>query len=127
MNTLENQPNCSTSALVKQNFRAPRINITEAKDRYVLTADLPGVDKAGVEITLEGQELTLVGRRQTPRPAPEAGTLYREIRREDFRRAFILDPVIDTAKIQARVENGVLTLTLPKREQPQPSRIAITD
>lgn len=103
-------------------YVAPGVNIVETKDGYVLEAELPGVNKDGLEISLEDNVLTLVGRRG---PALGGTSLYRESRAADFRRVFELDPVIDTQKIDARIEQGILTLTLPKAEKVKPRKIAV--
>jgi len=109
----------------QRGYVSPRVNITETKDGYLLEAEMPGVNKDGLEILLEGNELTLVGRRG---PEPSGLELvYRESTNRDFRRAFALDPTIDTGKIEARMENGVLKLRLPKAEQLKPRRINVTD
>ena len=78
----------------------PAVNIYETKDGYVLEAEMPGVNKDGLEITLEGHEITITGwpanevvRRN---PVPERHGA-------DYRRVFDLDPVIDTARIAARM------------------------
>ena len=52
--------------------------------------------------------------------------MFRESREADFRRVFELDPAIDTSKISAKVEQGILTLTLPKSESVKPRKIAVT-
>lgn len=104
-------------------YISPRVNITESKDGYVLEAEMPGVNKDGLEISLEGTELTLVGRRNTE--AQNLDLLYRESTNADFRRTFVLDPTIDGARIEARMENGVLNLHLPKAEQVKPRRITV--
>lgn len=106
-------------------FLSPPVNITETKDAYTLEADMPGVSKDGLEILLEGHELTLVGRRAHNEGVGEP--LYRESIPRDYRRVFELDPAIDTDKISARMEQGVLTLTLPKAERVKPRKIAVTD
>jgi HSP20 family protein len=104
-------------------FVSAEVNIFETKDGYVLTGEMPGVNKAGLEITLEGTELTLVGHRQIEPLSGEP--LFRESRDADFRRVFELDPAIDTGKIAAQIEQGVLTLTLPKSERVKPRRITV--
>jgi len=104
---------------------SPRVDIVETLDRYILRADLPGVNKEGLEVLLENNELTLVGRRNA---APLEGTiLHQEIRPVEYRRTFSLDPSIDTAKITARMDQGVLTLELPKAEAVKPRKIAVTN
>jgi HSP20 family protein len=107
-----------------QHLRPP-VNIFETKDNYVLEAEMPGVTKDGVEITVEGNELVIIGKRNGD--AAPGELYYRESRPWDYRRVFELDPTIDTSKINAKVEQGVLTLTLPKAEEVKPKRIAVTD
>lgn len=106
-------------------YLSPRVDIIETKDAYVLEAEMPGVPKDGLEILLENNELTLVGRR--PAEKIEAELVYRESTARDFRRVFVLDPTIDTAKIEAKLEEGVLILKLPKAEQVRPRRINVND
>ena len=105
-------------------YVSPRVNITETKDGYMLEAEMPGVNKAGLEISLEGNELTLTGRRFTE--VQGLDLVYRESSDRDFRRVFVLDPTIDSGKIEAKMENGVLRLHLPKAEQVKPRRIQVT-
>jgi len=106
-----------------QEFEAPEVNIFETKDGYVLEAEMPGVSKEGLEITLEGNEITLVGHRS--HETPPGTSLFRERRPADYKRVFELDPAIDTAKVSARMEQGVLTLTLPKSEEVKPRKISV--
>jgi HSP20 family protein len=114
----ENRP-----AAVERPFCSPDVNIYETPDGYVLEAEMPGVSKEGIEITLEGNTLAFVGRRLD---GDVKGTaLYRESRPENYRRAFDLDPAIDTSKITAEMRQGVLVLNLPKAEQVKPRRIEI--
>lgn len=84
---------------------------------------MPGVNKEGLEIMLEGNEITLVGHRNQDWPTGEA--LFRESNTADFRRVFELDPAIDTSKISARMDQGVLTLSLPKSEKVKPRQIKV--
>jgi HSP20 family protein len=104
-------------------FVNPPVNIFESNDGYVLEAEMPGVNKDGLEVTLEGNEMTIVGHRRTENPGNQ--TVFRESRLADFKRVFELDPAIDTAKISARMYQGVLTLTLPKSEKIKPRRITV--
>ena len=106
------------------NFDSPLVDIYETKDAYILQADMPGVPKDGLEVLLEDNALTLVGHRTS---SPVAGdALVRESKETDFRRVFELDPAIDTARIKARMDQGVLTLNLPKAERVKPRRIEVT-
>jgi HSP20 family protein len=105
------------------NYVSPEVNIFETKDGYVLEAEMPGVNKDGLEITLEGNEITIIGRRSTE--TLEADVLYRESRPADYRRVFELDPAIDSAKISAKIDQGVLRLSLLKTEKVKPRKITI--
>jgi|SRR6185369_3811512 HSP20 family protein len=103
----------------------PMANILETKEGYLVEAEMPGVSKDGLELTVENGELAIVGRRSTVKPV---GTrLYRESRDFDFRRVFELDPSIDTSRITAKLEHGILKVHLPKTEAVKPRRIAVTD
>lgn len=106
-------------------YVTPEVNIYETKDGYALEAEMPGVTKDGLEITLEGLEITITGHRTAEVESGEA--LFRERHGADYRRVFELDPVIDTARISARMNQGVLFLTLPKSEQVKPRKIAVND
>ncbi len=104
-------------------YVSPEVNIYETQDGYVLEAEMPGVSKEGLEITLEDHELPIVGHRQ---PETVAGTpLFQERRQADYRRVFELDPAIDTGRISAKMNQGVLSLTLPKSERVKPRKITV--
>ena len=107
----------------ERQYISPEVNIFESGDGYVLEADMPGVSKAGLEVTLEDNVLTLVGRREAE--ATKGDLLYRESRAADYKRVFELDPTIDTKKISARIDQGVLTLSLPKAEKVKPRKITV--
>jgi len=106
-----------------EEYVAANVNIFETQEGYVLQAEMPGVGKDGLEITLEGTEITITGRRS---PEPVVGEpLFRERNTADYRRVFELDPAIDTAKVSAKIEQGVLTVTLPKSERVKPRKIKV--
>jgi HSP20 family protein len=106
-----------------EEYIAPNVNVFETSEGYVLQAEMPGVNKEGLEITLEGTEITITGRRSADTVPGEP--LFRERNTADYRRVFELDPAIDTAKVSARMEQGVLTLTLPKSERVKPRKISV--
>lgn len=106
-------------------YLTPEVDIRESKDRYVLEAEMPGVSKESLELTLEGNVLTITGRRN--HEVPKGNVLYRESHPYDFRRVFELDPAIDATKISARVDQGILVITLPKAERVKPKKITVGD
>jgi HSP20 family protein len=119
--TLENQS--TNNHPVREEYVAPNVNIFETKEGYVLQAEMPGVGKDGLEVTLEGNEITIAGRRYPETVSGE--TLFRERNTADYRRVFELDPAIDTAKISAKIEQGILTVTLPRSEEVKPRKITV--
>lgn len=108
----------------ERGFALPEADIVEVKDMFLVTMEMPGVDKTGLEITLENNVLTIVGHRKEVVPA--GMVLFRESVSRDFRRVFELAPSIDGGKINARIEQGVLTLELPKAEKVKPRKIAVS-
>lgn len=118
------KPEQKTPAVPERvSYVTPLANILETKDGYVLEAEMPGVAKDGLDVTVENGQLTIVGRRSNG--AAHGTALYRESREHDFRRMFEIDPAIDSARISAKIDQGVLTLTLPKAEAVKPRRIAV--
>jgi HSP20 family protein len=121
----ENQKQTGTNGHQQmEQFVAPVATVLENEDGYTLQVEMPGVNKEGLEMWVENNELTIVGRRSMPNISGTA--IHRESRRENFRRAFELDPSIDAAKISAKIEQGVVTLTLPKAEQVKPRKITVS-
>ncbi len=123
MNTLVRE-NRDTERAQSEQFIAPSASVVEAGDGYTLEVEMPGVTKDGLEISVENNELTIVGRRS--RPGVEGKLIHRESRSENYRRAFELDPSIDADKITAKIDQGVVTLTLPKAEHVKPRKIAVS-
>jgi len=118
----EQRPASETSQRVS--YLTPPADILETNEGYVLKADMPGVPKEGLEVTVENGELTITGRVQ--REELKGRLLFRESRGLDFRRVFELDPSIDLEKISAKIEQGLLTLHLPKAERVKPPKIEVT-
>ena len=106
-----------------EQFIAPVATVLENTDGYMLEVEMPGVTKENLEMWVENNELTILGHRSTP--SVEGTLIHRESRPENFRRSFELDPSIDAGKISAKIEQGVVTLTLPKAEQVKPRKIAV--
>lgn len=123
MNTLTKENRESDRGQTEQ-FINPPASVTEIADGYMLEIEMPGVKRDGLDISFENNELTVTGRRSLP---PVEGTLiHRESRPENFRRVFELDPSIDADKISAKIDQGLVTLTLPKAEHVKPRKIAVS-
>jgi HSP20 family protein len=126
MNTLvrENRSGTSDGERGQEQFIAPAATVLENADGYTLEVEMPGVNKDTLEMWVENNELTILGRRSIP--TVEGTLLHRESRPENYRRTFELDPSIDAEKISAKIEQGVVSLTLPKAEQVKPRKIAVS-
>jgi HSP20 family molecular chaperone IbpA len=123
MNTLTRETREADRAQAEQ-FITPPASVTEIGDGYMLEIEMPGVKKDALEISFENNELTIIGRRSFP--AVEGTPIHRESRPENFRRTFELDPSIDADKIGAKIEQGLVTLTLPKAEHVKPRKITVS-
>ena len=104
---------------------APAIDIREDEDRYLLVADLPGVDRKDVDITVEDNILTFKGERTTEKAESNAGYRRRERVHGEFLRQFTLPDTADTENIQAMVNDGVLEIAIPKQQKLQPKKISV--
>jgi HSP20 family protein len=104
-------------------YATPYVDIESTESGYVLHAEMPGVNRDGIQVTVEDGNLLLVGQRQ---PLSVSGEpLHRETRELSYRRVYELDPSIDANKISARIEQGILTVTLPKAESVKSRRITL--
>ena len=122
MNTLTRETRDSDRSQAEQ-FITPPASVTEIGDGYMLEIEMPGVQKDGLEISVENNELAIIGRRLLP--TVEGTLIHRESRPENFRRRFELDPSIDADKISARIDQGLVTLALPKAEHVKPRKITV--
>lgn len=103
---------------------SPAVDIIERKDDILVLADMPGVNDASVDITLEKNVLTIYGK--VDPEIPEKHTLYlSEYGVGDYQRVFTLTDEVDREKIQATVKNGVLKILLPKAEVLKTKKISV--
>jgi HSP20 family protein len=123
MNTLVRE-NRDTDRAQPEQFAAPVASVTEISDGYTLELEMPGLNKEGLEISFENNELAIIGRRSLPNV--EGTLVHHESRPENFRRTFELDPSINADKISAKIDQGLVTLTLPKAEQVKPRKITVS-
>lgn len=95
------------------------VNIRETKDAYVLDVVAPGFEKGDFKINLDGQTLTISSEKKTEQKTENEKQIRREFSFRSFSRSFTLDENVDADKINAKYDNGVLKLTLPKKEAKQ--------
>ena len=104
---------------------SPAVDITEEADRYVLTADVPGVDPKGIEVTMEDGVLTIKGERIREETHERDGFKRVERAHGSFYRRFSLPDSANAEAITANGSNGVLEISIPKHEKVQPRKISI--
>jgi len=101
----------------------PPVNVWEDQEKLYVEAELPGLNQDNLEILVEGDQLTVRGERK---PATDEGRWHRQERAFGrFQRTLTLPVAVDADKVEARLEQGVLTLTLPKSEAAKPRKIAV--
>lgn len=104
----------------------PPLNMYETKDALILKAELPGVRVEDLEISLEGDTLTLQGKRLRSQDDTTTSYHRREIETGNFSRALALPTKVDLDKMIAKLANGILTITLQKAEEVKPRQIKIS-
>lgn len=103
----------------------PAIDVYETESSITLLADMPGVPREQLEIHVEGDSLLIEGLAQPQSPA-DLEPLWAEMRVPRYRRSFTLSRELDTARIEANLKDGVLTLRIPKQEKAQPRRVQVS-
>jgi HSP20 family protein len=102
----------------------PPVDIWEDKDGITLCADMPGVSKDRLSLRIDGNNLIVEGQLQLDL-AEKAEALYADVRSSLYRRSFSLSGELETAKIEASLKDGVLTVRIPKRAELRPRKIEV--
>jgi HSP20 family protein len=105
----------------------PAVDIKEEQDKYLIHADLPGVEAKDIDITVENGVLTLKGNRSSESTEERNGYKRVERMQGTFYRRFTLPDSVDADKVEARSRNGVLEIIVPKHEKVQPRRITVNN
>jgi len=103
----------------------PAVNIEENTDEFKITAELPGVSKEDVKITFENGKLSISGEKQPPADVSQQDFHRFEIVYGNFTRSFDIPVQVKVDAIEARFENGLLIINLPKEEKEKPQEIKI--
>lgn len=102
------------------------VDVREDADHFYVEAELPGFRKEDVDITMENQQLTISAERKEEKQEGKKGDLLLHERRYSrFLRSFTLPPTVDEQSVNARLQDGVLTVTLNKREETKPRKIQV--
>lgn len=103
----------------------PPVDITEYANEFVVVAELPGVKKEDIKISVENGSLTLSGERKATETPQDAKTILNEMRTKKFSRQIHLPKNVDVSKISAELQNGILQITVPKSAEAQAREINI--
>lgn len=103
----------------------PALNLSEDKDNFYVRAELPGMTSKDLDIEATGKNLSITGERQIPPAADGAKYHRREREAGRFSRVINLPGEIDSAKVEASLANGILTILLPKAEVSKPKQITV--
>jgi HSP20 family protein len=104
---------------------APAVDIYETENELVLKADVPEVESKDVDVRVENQTLTIAGQRKFEKQDSAAGYHRMERNYGTFTRSFAIPNTFDTEKISASYKNGVLTVTLPKKDAAKPRQVKV--
>ena len=113
------------SAANEEHNWAPAVDIREEDKRYLLIADIPGVKRDDVEITLEDGVLTVKGERASETGETREGFRRKERIHGTFMRQFTLPDTVNADNISAAVNDGVLEIEIPKQDKPEPKKISV--
>jgi HSP20 family protein len=105
----------------------PTVDFYEDGEQLVLKAELPGVNKSDLELTLHDGVLTLAGERREEKSMENSEVHRSERFLGKFSRSFTLPAAVNAAKVQASFKDGILTVTLPKAEEAKPKHIEVKE
>lgn len=114
----------SEQAATHQTPLAPPVDIFENRQGITLYADLPGVPREKLDVRVQDGTLTVDAELMVPTP-PGLRLQHGEVRHPHFSRTFVLSPDFDASRIDAQLRDGVLKLTIPRRDEAKPRRIEV--
>lgn len=104
----------------------PLVDIKETKDDFIITAEVPGMSKDDIKISLSNNTLTIKGEKKQEKKEEDHNYHRIERRFGSFSRSFTLDAPVEADKIKATCKDGILTIVLPKKEESKPKEIPIS-
>ena len=127
MNDIFNDFPANFGKTVRQDLlHFPPVNIVEKKDAYQLEVSAPGWEKADFNVKLDGKLLNISAENKTENSVEGDKVIRKEFSKKSFKRSFTLDEKINAAGINAKYENGILSVTLPKKEEVKEAAKEIT-
>jgi HSP20 family protein len=114
------------AAFEADSFWTPSIDVIDQKNNLKVLAEIPGLSKDDIQVSVDGDVLTVKGEKKQVNDTEENGVVRSERIYGHFYRALTLPKTVDSSNIKAAYNNGVLELTLPKIEAAKPKQIAIS-
>jgi HSP20 family protein len=109
------------------NTWAPAVDLYEEKDNVIVKAELPGMKKDDIDVSLHAGTLTISGERKVELEEGKKGDTYRSERFFGrFQRSVMLPTTVDETKVNAAYKDGILTITLPKSDEAKPKQIEVS-
>ena len=105
---------------------APSIDVIEKDDKFLVKAELPGVEEKDINVSISGNILTIEGEKQTESEGKKDGYHYSEATYGSFSRSITIPSSVDVSKIAANCDKGVLEIDLPKMPESKPKKIAVS-
>jgi HSP20 family protein len=102
-----------------------KVNVAENKDNFTLTAEVPGMTEKDIDIEIKDGLMTLRGHHEESQEKEDVHYRMKEFTRKSFERSFTIGEGVDQDNISAKLENGVLKLVLPKKEEAKPKTIKV--
>ena len=99
----------------------PPVNVVQHENDYTILMQAPGYEKADFKVKVDGNVLTISAEQKTEEISENSKMIRKEFSQKSFTRSFTLDDKIDSAGIQAKYEQGILTLNLPKKAEEKPA------
>jgi HSP20 family protein len=118
-------PFASSGRLDSDNAISPRLNLSESDKAYEVEVEIPGISKENVKVAIDDRRVTIDAEEKREDVKEGENMIYAERLARKFSRTFSLPSAVDDASAQARVENGVLHLTLPKKDAASAKRLTI--
>ena len=104
-------------------YRVPRVEVVETPEAVILRVEMPGVAKEDFDIRIDNDELSISGKRK--QRDSELKFVHVESDQSDYRRTFVLSDELDTSNVNAKLEKGILTLTLNKKKEGVPHKVTV--
>lgn len=114
-------------SMVDTSSWVPAVDLKEEDNRYIVLADIPGVNKEDIHVSIDNQTLTIEGERKQEERLEEKGYMRIERQHGSFYRRFSLPETADGEKVDANYKNGVLKISIPKRIASQSRKVQVKD